>query len=102
MAPALLFSTAAETALGKSTRSAAERFMALREAAAAKASSVFPDAERKERRCQHGCCVIPFFTTPPGAGDAGFVKRVLFSPLSPARSRRSLSPACLSIHGCRV
>src|SRR5215475_14043107 len=40
---------------GKSTRSAAERFMALREAAAAKASTVFPDAERKERRCPHGC-----------------------------------------------
>jgi len=40
---------------GKSIRSAAERFMALREAAAAKASTVFPDAERKERRCPHGC-----------------------------------------------
>jgi len=39
---------------GKSPRSAAERFMALREAAAAKASTVFPNAERKERRCQHG------------------------------------------------
>ena len=40
---------------GKSNRSAAERFMALREAAAAKASTVFPDAERKEHRCPHGC-----------------------------------------------
>jgi hypothetical protein len=40
---------------GKSILPAAERFMALREAAAAKASTVFPDAERKERRCQHGC-----------------------------------------------
>jgi hypothetical protein len=40
---------------GKSTRSAAGRFMALREAAAAKASTVFPNAERKERRCPHGC-----------------------------------------------
>jgi hypothetical protein len=39
---------------GKSILPAAERFMALREAAAAKASTVFPDAERKERRCQHG------------------------------------------------
>jgi hypothetical protein len=40
---------------GKSILPAAERFMALREAAAAKASTVFPDAERKECRCQHGC-----------------------------------------------
>jgi hypothetical protein len=40
---------------GKSILPAAERFMALREAAAAMASTVFPDAERKERRCQHGC-----------------------------------------------
>lgn len=40
---------------GESILSAAERFMALREAAAAKASTVFPDAERKECRCQHGC-----------------------------------------------
>jgi hypothetical protein len=39
---------------GKSILSTAERFMALREAAAAKASTVFPDAERKERRCRHG------------------------------------------------
>src|SRR5215470_3493972 len=40
---------------GKSILSAAERFMALREAASAKASTVFPNAERKERRCQDGC-----------------------------------------------